>query len=80
MILGILYILFEIGRGYNGVCGGLLPFLSGSNPCTFFEYIWPNLNFTFAVITSMPTFWIGVAVILVVPTLIGYIFDKKKPT
>jgi hypothetical protein len=46
MLAGLLLLAGYFAPGYNGRCGGLLPFLGGTRPCSRWEYVGTMLLFT----------------------------------
>jgi hypothetical protein len=56
---------------YDGKCGGLMPFIGGPRPCSFWDYASSDLIL----------FGIGFSPILLVivfiPPLVGYLLDRR---
>src|SRR5215510_4832244 len=59
---------------YHGECGGLIPWLAGPRPYSFWDYASFNLNL-FVVLSV--TYWPVVLGILLLPPLVGYLLDRR---
>src|SRR5262245_51900260 len=61
---------------YHGECGGLMPFLAGPTPCSFWDYAFSDLRFWFIVMM----FGYGPILLgmLLIPPLVGYLLDRRK--
>ena len=66
---GLLYLVGSTAVGFNGYCGGLMPFLAGPHPCSFVEYMQNNLSLTLGI--AVLEFWWVIALILLIPACIG---------
>ena len=65
----------QIAFSYDGKCGGLMPFLAGPRPCSFWEYLSGTAVLTIAILWG--TYWPHVLGLLVVPTAVGYLLDRR---
>jgi hypothetical protein len=76
LLLMLAWMIIDMAIGYDGTCGGVLPFMGTSRPCSLFEYLHHDLSFALAVILT--EFWWGIAAVLLIPSLVGYWFDKNR--
>jgi len=66
-------IVAPIAFAYDGECGGLMPFLAGPRPCSFWEYF---SGWLLVVVLSLwDTYWPLVLALFLVPTSVGYLLD-----
>jgi hypothetical protein len=42
-------IAVQAALGFDGKCGGLMPFLAAAQPCTLGEYVWSSVSFSFVI-------------------------------
>ena len=50
-LLAACAIVVDAAFGFDGKCGGLMPFVGGAaQPCTLWQYLSSNVSFTFAVL------------------------------
>jgi hypothetical protein len=75
LLLILAWMIIHTAISYDGTCGGLLPFMGTARPCSLLEYLQNDLSFALAVILA--EFWWGIAAILLIPSLVGYWFDKQ---
>jgi len=71
LIVGVV----NMGLAYDGKCGGYFPGLSVRRSCSFWNYLSGDV----LVITMIMavTFWPVVLALLVLPPLVGYLFDWR---
>ena len=43
-------IVVQAALRFDGTCGGLIPFLAATQPCTRWQYVSADVSFTFAVL------------------------------
>ena len=43
-------IVVQAALRFDGRCGGLIPFLAATQPCTRWQYVWSDVSFTFEVL------------------------------
>ena len=65
----------ESALSYQGKCGGLMPFLAGPRPCSFWEYASASLEFTALVLWD--AYWPLIVLLLLIPPAVGYLLDRK---
>lgn len=65
----------NLGFSYDGLCGGFFPGLSARKPCSFWQYVSGDM----AAITMILVlaFWPLLLTLLIVPPLVGYLFDRR---
>ena len=51
----VIAIVVQIAFSFNGQCGGLIPFLAGPRPCSFWEYFSGQALFVLLVVRE--TYW-----------------------
>jgi len=76
LFLNFLYLFVSLSLGYDGKCGGLLPFLAGSHECSFFEYLQQAFSFSFIII--LVEFWWIIIPVIILPILIGWLIDRVQ--
>lgn len=76
LLLPLAWMIINVTITYDGTCGSLLPFMGTSRPCSLVEYLYNHLSLTLAIILT--EFWWGIAAILLIPSLVGYVFEKKR--
>jgi hypothetical protein len=76
LLLALAWMIITAAITYDGTCGSLLPFMGTSRPCSLVEYLHNDLSLTLAAILT--EFWWGIAAILLIPSLVGYLFEKKR--
>lgn len=64
-----------MGFSYDGRCGGFFPGLSVRKPCSFWEYV--SGDMLVIALIMVTTFWPLVLVLLVLPPVVGYLFDRR---
>src|SRR5579871_2077206 len=62
--------------GYDGFCGGFFPGLSVRKPCSMWSYISGDVLVVAMILIS--TFWPLVLLLLVLPPVVGYWFDRRR--
>jgi hypothetical protein len=67
--------LVQIGFSYDGKCGGFLPALAGSRPCSLWEYVSGNA-LLFALMLGA-AYWPLVIAALFLPPFVGYLLDRR---
>jgi hypothetical protein len=72
----VVLIVVMIAFSFNGQCGGLMPFLSGPRPCSFWEYFSGETYLTLLIV--LVTYWPVVLGLLVVPVSVGYLLDRRS--
>ena len=68
-------IVVSVASSYDGKCGGLMPWLAGPKPCSFWEYISGNVLLVALILWE--GYWPLVLALLVVPISVGYLFDRQ---
>jgi len=64
----------DAGLRYDGMCGGLMPFLGSPQPCTRWQHVSASVSFTFAVMFH--EYWhIGLVVVALV--LVGSVLVER---
>jgi hypothetical protein len=71
----VIALVVQFAFSYDGKCGGLMPFLAGPRPCSFWEYI--SGAVLLAVLILWGTYWPFVLALLVVPASVGYLLDRR---
>jgi hypothetical protein len=66
-------IILDIAAGYNGKCGGFLPWLAGPKPCSFWEYVSGNSGAVFLIVWI--TYWPFLLALILLPPVIGLLVD-----
>ena len=61
---------------FKGQCGGLMPFLAGPRPCSFWEYFSGQALFVLLIVRE--TYWPFVMLLLIVPISVGYLLDRLQ--
>ena len=75
-VLGIAVVSFvHSAMSYDGECGGLMPFLGGTRPCSFWDHASSDLGLF--VVLNVGYGPIVLATLLV-PPLIGYLLDRHR--
>jgi len=69
-------ITLDVALGYDGNCGGFIPFTGEPSDCTFTEYMALNLHFTFGVIIR--TYWYVIVTIFVLPTVVSLLLHRPR--
>jgi hypothetical protein len=75
VLLPLAWMIINATITYDGTCGSLLPFMGTSRPCSLVEYLHNRLSLTLAIILT--EFWWVIAAILLISSLVGYLFEKK---
>jgi hypothetical protein len=65
----------QIAFSYDGKCGGLMPFLAGPRPCSFWQYVSGGILLSISILLG--TYWPLVVALLVVPTSVGFLLDIR---
>ena len=76
LLIGEICLIFFLAYQFDGQCGGLMPFLSGSHNCSFIEFLATDgfiITLLFIVFNSL---WI--LIFLCLATLIGYGLGRLK--
>jgi hypothetical protein len=76
LIVTSIIIILNIAFSYDGKCGGLLPWLAGSKPCSLWEYVSGNTLAVFAVLWI--SYWPFALALLLISTLIGFFLDRQN--
>ena len=74
LCIAIVFVVLA-GFSYDGKCGGFFPGLSVRMPCSFWEYASGDM-LVIAMIMGT-TFWPLVLALLVLPPVVGYLFDRR---
>jgi hypothetical protein len=72
----VIAIVIQIAFSFNGQCGGLMPFLAGPRPCSFWEYFSGEAYFVLLILGV--TYWPFALVLLVVPISVGYLLERLR--
>lgn len=65
----------QIALSFNGQCGGLMPFLSGPTPCSFWEFFSGQVLLLLSIVWE--TYW-PLVLLLVVLMAAAYLLNKSK--
>jgi hypothetical protein len=60
---------------YDGKCGGFFPGLSVRRPCSLWQYATGDM-LAIAMVLAI-TYWPAVLMLLVLPPLVGHLFDRR---
>lgn len=80
LLIGVCIQVIWIAFGYRGTCGGLLPFISSSRPCSWLEYMQDMLSLVGSLTLAALISWYGLLVVFIVlfiPT-ICYMFVGQR--
>ena len=69
-MMGGIYIILSAAYHFDGKCGGWMPFLSGPQDCSLFEYILSTVSFTILILLTY--YWYWILSFLILATLTGY--------
>jgi hypothetical protein len=72
----VIAIAVQIAFSFKGQCGGLMPFLAGPRPCSFWEYFSGQALFVLLIVRE--TYWLFVLLLLIVPISVGYLLDRLQ--
>jgi hypothetical protein len=75
LAVGSILIILDIAVGYNGKCGGFLPWLAGPKPCSFWEYVSGNSLMTFTILWI--SYWPIILTLIIFLVSIGLFLDKQ---
>jgi hypothetical protein len=75
LLCACLVFIVQLAFGYDGKCGGFLPWLAGPKACSFREYM-SGTSLMVALIL-LDTYWPLIIALLVLPALVGYLFDRR---
>ena len=78
LVLVVVAIIIQLALAYEGKCGGLFPFLAGPRPCSFWEHIRESALLAIALLWI--EYWPVALALLVVPTCVGYVLDRRTRT
>ena len=76
LLIGGIYIILFAAYHFDGKCGGWMPFLSGPQDCSLFEYISSNVPFTILILLAY--YWYWILIFLFLATLTGYGLGRIK--
>jgi hypothetical protein len=76
LCIAIVFVVLT-GFSYDGKCGGFFPGLSVRKPCSFSEYMSGDMLVIAMILGA--TFWPLVLALLVLPPVVGYLFDRRRP-
>jgi hypothetical protein len=68
-------ILVRIGFSYDGKCGGFFPGMVAPNPCSLWEYLSGDM-LVLAILLAV-TYWPIALLVLLLPPVVGYLFDRR---
>jgi hypothetical protein len=75
LVVASIVTILGIAFTYDGKCGGLIPWLAGPKPCSFWEYLSGSSSATFIVVGL--AYWPFILALLFVPPIIGLFLDIK---
>ncbi len=76
ILCGTIAFLVLAGSSYHGTCGGFVPSLAGSGPCTLWEYVFGDM-LLFALLLGS-AYWPLVLMVVVLPPFLGYLIDRRS--
>src|SRR5258706_14486421 len=70
-------IVVDAALRFDGKCGGLMPFLGASQPCTLWQYLWSSVSFTFEVV--LQEYWLIALIFVGLVFLASVPFERLRP-
>jgi hypothetical protein len=75
LVVASIVTILGIAFTYDGKCGGLIPWLAGPKPCSFWEYVSGSSSATFIIVWL--AYWPFILALLLVPPITGLILDMQ---
>lgn len=76
LLCAAIFYIVDMVISYDGMCGGFFTGLSAREPCSFWQYATGEMP-AIAMVVATPL-WPLVLMVLILPSLAGYIIDRRR--